>query len=166
MNEERLVMMLRESKDLVERAIGDTESELMKALLAVKVFELRIADQSGEYLPGKDATQEVVEVSRELEINELMNMVKPKTHVDTVTVFGYHLESENILKFSNREVLELYAKCKRKPPRNLSDVVSNAIRRGYLVESETTSKSGSRMVRLTSTGRDFVISKLGAGNGS
>jgi hypothetical protein len=166
MNEERLVVMLRESKDLVERAIGDTESELMKALLTVKVFELRTASQSGEYTSRKDAMREVVEASRELEINELINIVNPSTQVETVTVFGYYLVSENVPEFENADISKLYTKCKKKQPRNLSDAISSAIRRGYLVESGTKSKSGARMVRLTSTGRDFVLSRLGVGNGS
>lgn len=166
MKEEELTIMIRESKELVESAIGDSAPLLMKTLLTAKVFDLKTSGQLNRCGVDQHAMQESAKLPPGLEINEFVKIINPTSHVETVTLFGYYLESTGTSVFGNDELADLYGRCKKKLPANLPDTISKAIQRGYLVEVEAKTGNAPRKVRLTLTGRGFVALKLSAENGA
>lgn len=165
MNDRWLATALKESKNLVDTVLEDNAPVLMKALLTARVFELKTSGGMNVLASQGDAPEETRMSLGNLEVNELVRIVKPKSHIEWVTAFGFYLASRSTDRFGNTEILTLYGKCKKKPPKNLPDAISKAVSRGYLIEVGIEGKRGSRMVSLTSTGRDFVLSKVSDTNG-
>lgn len=164
MNDGWLVAALKDSKTLVDKAFGDDVSDLTKAMLIAKVLELKASGEMRVLARQEDVAEETSLVFGDLEINELFRIVNPKTHTERLAICGFYLASRNIDTFNNNGIRALYGKCKERLPKNLSDATSSAIAQGYLAELEDKGEDGSRIYSLTSTGRRFVLNKLGDHN--
>ena len=95
-------------------------------------------------------------------IGELMARVRPGAFWERVVVVGYWLESEGDLPFVIGAVRSGFEKARQKLPKNLSDAISEAVRRGYLAEASQ-AVEGKRAYYLTEMGRAFVEERLSVG---
>ncbi|MEW6276078.1 MAG: hypothetical protein AB1556_13345 [Bacillota bacterium] len=171
MDQELLKKLVRESANLIEEVLGPSEPLLVKALLIAKVFDLMARKElESVFVSIKEGmkdkvTERPINTSMKLEINELINLVKPKSNSELLAIFGYYLRNHGMDRFGNDELKDLFKKSKRKIPVNLSDAVSKTIIKGYFVELEKPMESGQRAISLTSTGIKFVEDRLGDTNG-
>lgn len=156
MDREYLKKLIQESTELVEEALESKEETLVKAFFALRVFELRITELNNRGSTIKQPNT----VTTELEVNEMVNLVKPNSHPEILAVFGYYLHNMGIGNFGIDSIRDLYRKCKMKLPANLSDTISKTIKRGFFAEIEETMNNKQRTVKLTATGNQFVEDRL------
>jgi len=91
------------------------------------------------------------------EIKSLNERFRPQTSHDRVMILAYFLEQKFSGEFSSPEVQDCYQALSDKVPGNLSQVLNNATRSGFLSKEE---KSGKVRYRLTFKGKRYVENGL------
>jgi len=91
------------------------------------------------------------------EIKSLNERFRPQTSHDRVMILAYFLEQKFSAEFSSPEVQDCYQALSDKVPGNLSQVLNNATRSGFLSKEE---KSGKVRYRLTFKGKRYVENGL------
>jgi hypothetical protein len=91
------------------------------------------------------------------EIRSLNDRFRPQTSHDRVMIAAYYLEQKFPGEFSSPEVQQCYGVLSDKLPANLSTVLNNATRSGFLSKEE---KAGKVRYRLTFKGKRYVENGL------
>lgn len=91
------------------------------------------------------------------DIRSLNERFRPQTSHDRVMILAYYLEQKFQGEFSSPEVQECYQSLSDKVPGNLSTVLNNATRSGFLSKEE---KHGKIRYRLTFKGKRYVENGL------
>ena len=92
-------------------------------------------------------------------IGELINRMGPRTFWEAVVAVAYCLEAEGTSPFAATTIRSGLVKARQKLPKNLSDAIAEAVRRGYLAEAAQ-AINGRRGYYLTHMGRRFVEDRL------
>lgn len=108
--------------------MNDVSMELERR---VEVLESRI-DELEEMVGGSEV------MTTESDMETFLDRVSPGTHVERATVIGFHLVHEQqTAPFTVADIEEAYEECRIRKPANLSDVLSGAEERGWLMRSGT-----------------------------
>ena len=118
-----------------------------------------------EYLKDTPRKEEIIEAPQpparvQISAGELKSLNErylPQTSHDRVMIMIYHLEQSATDGFSSVDVQECYTKLDEKVPGNLSTVLNNATRSGFLTKEE---KSGRIKYHLTFKGKRYVENGL------
>jgi len=120
--------------------------ELKKVLEELQDHEKRISKI--ERALGSEPKRLVTKLS----IRELLILKRPRTDIEKTLVVGYHIELvQGISPFNVSDLASGFAKAKEPLPSNLSMMVNENIRKGYMEELEE-EKGSSRALRLTNSG--------------
>jgi recombinational DNA repair ATPase RecF len=89
-------------------------------------------------------------------VRELLILKKPRTDIGKTLVVGYHVEFvENISPFNTNDLVVGFAKAKEPLSSNLSQMVNENIKKGYM-EELAGKKGRSRALHLTNSGAKRV----------
>jgi len=109
-----------------------------------------------EEMPEQVSAETAAKIEAE-EIRSLFEKYHPQTSHDRVMIFAYYLEQKFEGEFTTAEVGGCYQSLSEKSPSNLSTVLNNATRSGFLTKEE---KSGRIKYRLTFKGKRYVENGL------
>lgn len=149
--------LLAEAWKVVVHAVPGAPPEVQAAALPL-VWEELLRSQTARSVGRPVAERDIARVP----IGELVNRVRPATFWEKVIVVGYWLESEGNAPFVVGAIKSGLEKARQKLPKNLSDALSEAVRRGYVAEAAQ-GVEGKRAYYLTDTGRAFVEERLSVG---
>jgi len=91
------------------------------------------------------------------ELRSLLDRYQPRTSHDRVMILAFYLEEKQAGEFSSNEIQECFQALGEKSPGNLSIILNNASRSGFLAKEE---KSGKVRYRLTFKGKRYVENGL------
>jgi hypothetical protein len=97
---------------------------------------------------------------KSLSIREFIQQMDLKKHTDISLAFGYYLERhQGVSEFTPADINNCYYEAKLEAS-NTSQMIIQNIKRGYLMPSKKTGEKGKNRYTLTSSGENFVESKL------
>ena len=147
MNDDRI----RESISRAQAIARDADDPFQVVAFRV-VLERLLAEGA---VPGQPA-EKIGGVPMPSTVSEFLATAAPRSHVDTVVQMAYYLwRSGDTAGVTIEELLGAYAQARLKKPKNVSDVLATAIRKGYLVEAAQ-KKDGKKCWLITQTGEAFV----------
>jgi hypothetical protein len=89
-------------------------------------------------------------------VNEFFRKAKPSTHLARFICVGYYLlHSGKSEQFTIGDILEIYGKLRVPKPKNPSDVMSQCVKKAYIVDGEATGDK-QKMWVITPEGEKFV----------
>jgi hypothetical protein len=95
-----------------------------------------------------------------ISIREFIQKFGFKRHTDIVVAFAYYLEKHSgVSEFTPADINNCYYEAKLEGS-NTSQMVIRNIKRGYIMQSKKKGKKGRTQYTLTSTGEEFIKSKL------
>lgn len=93
---------------------------------------------------------------KETSLREFINRLKPTTGNDVALVIGYYIETVQDVSYFNNDLLRSgFSEAKIIAPKNLSDVVAQNAKKGYIMLSTNPDARGKSWV-LTNTGEAAV----------
>lgn len=99
---------------------------------------------------------EVSKLPSNVSVNEFFRKAKPDTHVARFVCAAYYLlHASNIEQFTITEIMELYGKLREPKPKNSSDVMSQCIKKTYIIDGHTAGDKQKTWV-ITPEGEKFV----------
>ncbi len=94
-----------------------------------------------------------------MSLNEFLAKVRLSSYVDRVVAIAYYFfHGAQQDAVTRQELLATFKKSRMAPPKNISDVVAQCIRKGMLVDAEP--KEGQKAWAITQTGERFVEERL------
>lgn len=91
-----------------------------------------------------------------LSVNEFFRLARPDTHVARFVCAAYYLlHSGKFEQFTMADILEIYGKLREPKPKNSSDVMSQCIKKAYIIDGPATSDK-QKMWVITPEGEKFV----------
>lgn len=108
--------------------------------------------------PSRDLTAGLT-VQR-VAVGEFLSILNPASYVERVTAIAYHaLHGQQQESVTRQEFLAAFRKARLTPPKNISDVIAQCIRRGLLMDASD-SKEGQKAWTITQTGERLVEERL------
>lgn len=100
-------------------------------------LEERVADLEERVSELEEMVSGAQVMPSESDLESFIKQVDPGTHVERATAIGYYLthEESDSAPFSVSDIEEGYMACRIQKPANLSDVLSGAEERGWLVRA-------------------------------
>lgn len=94
-------------------------------------------------------------VSKSMDISTFVHEFDPSTHVERATAIAYYLETyEGQEEFTKSDIEESYERCRMNLPSNMSDVLANCEKKGWVMRA---GKDGQANIRkLTKNGLEMV----------
>ncbi|MEW6049023.1 MAG: hypothetical protein AB1609_21560 [Bacillota bacterium] len=152
-----LTDLLARAWKLISEAMSGAPPEVQAAALPLVWERIAPADASQ---PVGPLTGQGPALQR-IAIGELINRMGSRAFWETVVAVAYCLEAEGTSPFTPRTIRSGFEKARQKLPKNLSDAIAEAVRRGYLAEAAQPI-NGRRAYYLTDMGRRFVEDRLSA----
>ena len=100
-------------------------------------------------------------VGKSVSIREFIQQLDLKKHTDITLAFGYFLEKyQGVAEFTPADINNCYYEAKLEAS-NTSQMITQNIKRGYLMASKRTDKGKSKgRYTLTNSGERFILSKV------
>lgn len=109
---------------------------------------------------GKKAQPSKQSSAKALSIREFVQKLGFTKHTDISLAFGYYLEKHSgASDFTSADINTCYYEAKLETS-NTSQMIIQNIKRGYLMESKKKGEKGKNSYALTSSGEQFIESKL------
>lgn len=137
--------------EMLKRFVPQTGTELLGATRA-----------TGESKRGgKKASSEIPPTgTKTLSIREFIQRFGFTKHTDITLAFGYYLEKHSgVSEFTPADINNCYYEAKLESS-NTSQMIIQNIKRGYMMPSKKKGEKGKNFYTLTSTGEEFIKSKL------
>lgn len=94
------------------------------------------------------------------QINEFLAQKNVRSHIDRIVAILFHRHYKGHELTTIAELEEAYSSARVRTPRNFSDVLSDCVRRGYVVEAKD-KKEGRKAWQVTPTGERFIEEEIG-----
>lgn len=152
---------LKQAIDLASKASADLPESLK-----IEAFKLILADSLAA--PGSIAVTNIgggsargarpVPQHLDRSLNEVLAGLRKSGHTDRFLVIAYYYERTSGIATTRQEFLAAYKSARLAPPKNPSDVISQLIRRGFLLDADA--KEGQKAWIITPTGERYVDGEL------
>ena len=101
--------------------------------------------------------------SKAVSIREFVQRLGFKKHTDITLAFGYYLEHQaDEFEFTPADINNCYYEAKIESS-NTSQMIILNIRRGFMMQSKSKSDKGRKRYTLTSSGENYIETKLAGG---
>lgn len=128
-----------------EVAFPSVLQALLKVLETAKITQ----NANGRHVPE-------LQLPSNLSVNEFFRKAMPATHLGRFVCAAYYLfhigKTEH---FAQADVLEIYGKLRQSKPKNFSDVMSECIRKAYIIDAPASSNKQMSWV-ITQEGEKYV----------
>lgn len=137
--------------------------EMLKRFSAQAGIELPLAAKAkeGSKHGGKKVASEIAPIgTKTLSIREFIQRLGFKRHIDISLAFGYYLEKySGVSEFTPADINQCYYEAKLESS-NTSQMIIRNIKLGRMMPSKKKGAKGRNLYTLTSTGEEFIKSKL------
>lgn len=150
MNEQEIREKIAEAK----RLVGGQPEDPFTQIAFAEVFRLLLR---GEEAAGM--TKREMPAVQKMQLSEFLASLNMKTQFDNLVAIAYYNLHARSASLTRAEALEGFARARLPRPSNLSDVIGQAIRRGYLVEAAE-KKEGQKAWSITPTGERYIEERV------
>lgn len=150
MNKQDVQNKIEEAKQLVGRSAADPFTQIAFEVVLRKLMEEGEVEKVAQRTPSKIP---------KMYINEILTSKNVKTHLDKVEAIAWHFLREGDGSVNRKEILEAYGKARMKRPQNLTDVITQSVKRSHLIDSPE-KKDGEKAWCITPTGEKYVEENL------
>lgn len=148
MNDDRI----RELVSRAEAITRDVDDPYRTVAFRVVLEKLLAGDAPGDHPAALKARGIAVPGT----VSEFLAAAAPRNHVETAVLVAYFMwRSGDGAGMTIEELVGSYAQARLKRPKNPSDVLAQAIRKGYLLEAPQ-KKDGKKAWLITQTGEAYV----------
>lgn len=139
-----LQIKLNELKSKIEK-LNEPEKDIISGI--VEIIENLIMEHNLR-----------MEVTKKIAPLEFIRQKKLESHIDRVVGLAYYLFKYNgIDSFTVKDIEKMYEKARLVPPKNFSDIVSKAGKRGYFIESKE-KIDGLKAWKISKDGIEYIES--------
>jgi len=148
------------------RAAVEGVGEEAYRLVAFEVIFRRLLEGAGHMPVHVPAATVGGEQSRQrttapdVSISEFLARLRVKSYPDRVVAIAYYRLREGQDDVTRSEFLDALSRARIPKPKNLSDVIAQAIRKGHLMDADL--KDGQKAWKITITGERYVEEKTSA----
>lgn len=152
MNKEEITEKFIEAKELV------SEIEEPYRHLALEVVFRWLLDQAPSLAPPISSVAAPT-ISPSMTLNEFLASKNPTSHKDRVLLVAYYYLYSKNEPVTRSEIDEAYSLARMRRPKNISDIISKCVGKGYFVDYRD-GKEGNKAWQITQTGEKYVQEKL------
>jgi hypothetical protein len=139
-----LQIKLNELKSKIEK-LTEPEKDIISSI--VEILESLIV----EYNPRMEVTKKITPL-------EFIKQKKLESHIDKVVGLAYYLFKYNgIDSFTVKDIGKMYEEARLVPPKNFSDIISKASKRGYFIECKE-KIDGLKAWKISKDGIEYIES--------
>lgn len=153
MDREEIQNKIQQAKELV----GGTAEDPLTQIAFGEVF--RVLLQESLVVTREEVKPEIRHKALPTQLSEFLAGKNITTHVGRIAAILYYQYHKGIELTTVAELEEAYSTARVRPPRNFSDLLSNCIRRGYVVQAKD-KKDGKKAWQITPTGEKFVEEEI------
>lgn len=152
MNRDEITAKFSTAKDLVSGILDPSDRRLALEVVFRKLLE--------EGLTAREATTPLPGLARvPAQVSEFLAALNARSHSDRVVGIAYHSLRTERGPVTSADLGEAYARARTTRPKNMSDVIAQCVKRGYVVEAFER-KEGQKAWEITPTGEAYIEEKL------